>query len=401
MRLAFVLPFFDARSVGPDPAAYLARVAAARDLPRALAARGHTVDVVHLYPFDHDLEEGGVRHHFVAPGRLAGAAAAAARVAGAPADARVVPAWRVVRAVRRLQPDVVHFLGTVLHLNLAVLAASLGAEGPPVFVHHHGGEPARHWLARRLQRFGFSRAARVCFTTPEQAATYAEAGLLPDGRRRVVEIVETSSRFSVMPREAARAATGMTGAPVFLWAGRLDPIKDPFTALRGFARIAEAWPGARLYLHYLTDALLPDLQAWVAARPHLHGRVHFSGRVPHERMEAICNSADFLLQASVREHSGCAVLDAMACGAIPVLSDIPSFRVITAHGAAGVLFPVGDDAVLARQVLAMGPEEIATRRAAVRARFDAVLSFPALARQLEREYGRVLGPAQSQPESER
>jgi glycosyltransferase involved in cell wall biosynthesis len=193
----------------------------------------------------------------------------------------------------------------------------------------------------------------------------------------------------------------MTGHPVFLWAGRLDPIKDPFTALRGFARIAEARPGARLYLHYLSDAMLPELQAWVAARPHLHGRVHFGGRVPHERMEAICNSADFLLQASVREHSGCAVLDAMACGVIPVLSDIPSFRVMTAHGTAGVLFRVGDDASLAEQVLAMGPEEMAARRAAVRERFDEALGFPALARQLQREYEAVLGPARSQPRSER
>jgi glycosyltransferase involved in cell wall biosynthesis len=162
------------------------------------------------------------------------------------------------------------------------------------------------------------------------------------------------------------------------------------TALRGFALIAASQPEAHLYLHYLSDELLPDLQAWVTAHPALDGRVHFGGRVPFERMQAIYSSADFLLQASHREFSGCAVLDAMACGVIPVVTDIPSFRVMTGDGRVGVLFAAGDAESLARQVLAITPDAMAAQSAAVRARFDEHFSFPALAERLEREYQAVI-----------
>jgi hypothetical protein len=77
------------------------------------------------------------------------------------------------------------------------------------------------------------------------------------------------------------------------------------------------------------------------------------------------------------------------------VTDIPSFRVMTGNGSAGVLFPRGDDQSLARQVLAIPPREIAERRRAVRARFDELLSFPALARRLEMEYAAIRPPVRS------
>ena len=390
MKLCYALLYYDPHSVDPDPRAYLASVRTAHDLPRALAARGHEVDVVHLYPFDADVREDRVHHHFVAPGALARSQgwALTRRRLNRPL---ATPAWRAISRVRRLQPDLVHFFGTSLHLNLALLFLRQNRTGPPVVLHYHGGEPAQTVLGRRLQRYGLARAARFFFTTAEQAERYTEAGLLEDATRRVVELVETSSYFSPMPRAVARQQTGMVGDPVFLWTARLHPMKDPLTALRGFTRIAESLTGAQLYLHYLADELLPELRAWVAEHSDLRGRVHFGGRLPYERMEAVYNSADFLLQASRREHSGCAVLDAMACGVIPVVTDIPSFRAMTGNGEVGVLFQPGDDESLARQVLGIPGDQIDARAARVRARFEDHMSFPSIARRLEREYVGIVG----------
>ena len=390
MRLCFALLYRDPQHAADGPAEALARVRLAHDLPRALADRGHDIHVVHLHGFDTTYERDGVRHHFVAPG-VPAAALAVVLTRGPLRDrARLTSAWRAITRVRRVRPDVIHFFGTSLHLNLALLSARLAGRDPPVVVHHHGGRPATSLLGRPLQRFGLGRSSRVLFTTREQAQMYVEAGLVDDASEQCVHMVEGSSTFSWRPRSDARRSTGMNGAPVCLSAARLDPLKDPHTVLRGFERIAASEKGARLYLHYQSGELLPDLRSWVAARPKLHGRVLFQGPRPYEAMEDVYNSADFLLQASLREHSGFAVLDAMACGVIPVITDIPSFRTMTDAGRVGALFPVGDDAALARRVRDICGSGISRASDATRTRFDHCLSYPALARQLEGEYRRLI-----------
>jgi glycosyltransferase involved in cell wall biosynthesis len=188
----------------------------------------------------------------------------------------------------------------------------------------------------------------------------------------------------------------MFGDPVFVWAGRLDPVKDPLTALRGFDRIRTAWTGAELYLYFLSDTLLPELRAFVASRPGLAGHLHFRGRVDHDQMEAVFSSADLLLQSSrsigwITEYSGFVPLEAMACGVIPVLTDLPAFRAMTADGRYGVLFEAGDDVGLARNVIGLDREKFSARRAVVRAHFERELSFRALADRLEEVYEASIG----------
>jgi glycosyltransferase involved in cell wall biosynthesis len=168
--------------------------------------------------------------------------------------------------------------------------------------------------------------------------------------------------------------------------GRLHPIKDPGTVLRGFERIAVERSGARLYLYYLNDDLLPELRRQVEQSPILAPRVEFRGPAAYEQMAAIYSSADFLLQASLREFSGCAVLEAMSCGVVPVISDIPSFHRMTAGGCFGSLFPVGDADALAQAVLTIWPDQHAERSLSVRHHFQQALSFPSLAGELESIY---------------
>jgi glycosyltransferase involved in cell wall biosynthesis len=140
-----------------------------------------------------------------------------------------------------------------------------------------------------------------------------------------------------------------------------------------------------------------ELRAFVAARPVLDGRVEFRGRVPFEQMQAIYSSADVLLQASLREFSGCAILEAMACGVIPAVTDIPSFRAMTAEGRYGVLFAQGDAEALARGVLAIQPETIPSFKESVREHFVRELSFPAMAARLEHVYASIV-PSKAQGE---
>jgi len=291
------------------------------------------------------------------------------------------PATRTIDRVRALDPDILHVHGVTLNLNLQLLLRRFGRDASPAILHYHGGFPARSAPGRRLQRSNFAHAQRYAFTTRDQAQPFVEAGLLSQPER-IVPLIETSSTFQRCDRLVARQETGMTGEPVCLSVGRLHPIKDPLTMLQGFERALDDRPTAQLYLYYLSDEERPALEGYLAARAELREHVHFRGRARFEQMEAIYNSADFLLQASRREFSGCALLEAMACGVIPIVSDIPSFRTMTARGRFDTLFPVGDPNALAQRITAISTDTIEERSIAIRAHFERSLSFEAMAKLL-------------------
>ena len=383
MKICYAILHYD--RAFPEPHSYLARTPIHREIPREIARLGHQAEIVHLFPCDADFEKDGVHHHFIASGPVERSLSRAAGALLGRDPAFYEPALGAARAIRASRPDLIHFHGITLHWNLLLLLCLLGKERPPLVLHFHGGYPARNRLARAVQRICFRQASRLLFTTRAHAEPFLKAGVL-DNLDRVEELMETSSSFVLRSREASRRETGMEGDPVFLWAGRLDPIKDPFTALRGFEQIATIRPGAQLYMYYLTDEMLPQLREFVEERPALASRVHFRGRAAFEEMEAIYNSADFLLQGSLREFSGCAVLEAMACGVIPVVTDIPSFRAMTDGGRYGVLFPPGDAGAMTRGVLSIAPgghpRALLGRACPLRCRPQLSCSCPATGRHL-------------------
>jgi glycosyltransferase involved in cell wall biosynthesis len=385
MRIVFAMLYYDEARAADGPLGYLESIPLHRELGAALAAAGHDVTVVFHFPVGATFEERGVRFQFVAPHRASRAIGALAKRLGR-GRAFYEPAFGAIEAIVRAEADIVHFHGTAMPVNLALLAARL--DGAALVVQHHGGGPANSVVTRAMQRFGLGRAGRVVFTSAAHAVPFVSAGLLD--LSRVATAIEVSTPLEPLPVGEARRRSGLTGDPVFVSAGRLHPDKDPFTVLRGFEIIAQSWPGSRLYLCYLTDELLPALRRHVEARPALVARVRFLGRVPHDQMDAILGSADFLLQASLREWSGYAVLEAMAAGALPVVTRIAAFEAITGGGQQGILFPPGDAEALARGVLALDRNELPTLRTGVRAYFEANLSFAALARRLETIYQPLL-----------
>lgn len=388
MHISFLIPYYKAAHADHAPREYLAHFPIERHLPQALAAMGHRVDVVFLFPQEGLWSEGDVHYHFVPAARGARVLARAAGRLTGREWTRAILALPALRRVAQLRPEVIHFHGLILTLNLALLWLYLGRKAPPVIAHYHGGFPTSNPFMRPAQAYSLRRLSRALFTTREHAQPFVDADLLNESQ--VEEVIEVSTAFRMKPRAAARAATGMRGEPVFLWAGRLHPIKDPLTALRGFARIQASWPQAHLYCHYLSEELLLEVRDFLAGQPHLRDHVHLRGRVSHEQMEAAFNSADFLLQASRREYSGYAVLEAMACGVIPVVTDIPSFRRMTGEGRYGVLFPRGDAAALARRVLTIERATIPERAIAVRRHFEQAFSFQVMARRLAAVYRQVL-----------
>ena len=232
----------------------------------------------------------------------------------------------------------------------------------------------------------------MTFTHREQARPFVEAGVLPDAMP-IFEVLEVSSWFTPGDQDEARRATGLGGEPCLLWIGHLDPNKDPLTVLAAFEAAAPHLADPHLWCCYESTELLQQVRDRVRSSGVLRDRVHLLGRIPHERVEHLGRAADFLIGGSHRESTGVAVVEAMACGATPLVSDIPSLRRITGEGEVGSLTPPGDSPAMTRALLEWAARDRSTLRRRVRKHFEERLSFDAVARQLCDAYEGVLAPS--------
>src|SRR5262249_52367141 len=149
----------------------------------------------------------------------------------------------------------------------------------------------------------------------------------------------------------ARARCGIAGAPALLWVGRLNANKDPLTVLAAFDAALASLPDATLTMAFGTSELVDDVSATIDRLPRLRDRVRLAGAVPHADMHILFSAADLFIVGSHDEGSGYALIEALACGAMPVVPDIPTFRLLTGGGAVGCLWTPGDVTACARAIL--------------------------------------------------
>lgn len=329
------------------------------DVAEAVSLAGVRISVVQACSQSDHFERNGVQYHFMPFGE-----AATTRLHLAAFG----------ELLRNLAADVFHVHG--LDFPRQVLALADLVPGTPIILQDHASGPPRFWRRAALRR-STSAVAGIAFCALNQARPFVKAGLI-DSKTEIYEIPESTSRFVPGDRSEARRITAIEGDPAILWVGHLDANKDPLTVLEGLSSAASGLPDLRLYCCFASAPLMRAVQSRIKADPLLRDRVHLLGRVPHDRVELLMRASDLFVLGSHREGSGYSLIEALACGLPPVVTDIPSFRALTGEGRAGGLWPCGDAQALSKAVQSIWSQSRAVMRSTVRAHFERELSFPAL-----------------------
>lgn len=340
------------------------------DVAEAAVMAGVRVSVVQACAHSAHLERNGVHYYFRPFGHGAGSTNETLHM-----------------LLEALAPDALHVHG--LGFLRDTLALRAICPESPIILQDHANRPPRIWR-RPSWRRALSVAAGICFCARGQAHPFLASGLIQPSTQ-VYEVPESTCRFSPGDRLQARRMEQVAGDPAVLWVGHLDDNKDPLTVLSGISEAVDALPGLKLYCCYGTGPLLEPVQERIASDSRLRGRVHLLGRVAHERIEHLMRAADLFVLGSHREGSGYSVIEALACGLAPVVTDIPSFRSLTAGGTVGALWRVGDASGLARALRSAAARVGEQTRAAVRSHFERELSFEAVGQKLAAMYGDVVG----------
>ncbi len=288
--------------------------------------------------------------------------------------------------LKALDPDVVLIHGLIYSWQVFLVRKTLGKKVVIILQHHGEMIPGgwRKWLMKEADSY----VNAYFFTSHAIAAGWISEGVISHPEK-IAEVLTGSSALMLPGSNTSDLL--LQGNPILLWVGRLDHNKDPFTVVEAFSLLRKKMPDARLYLIYQAEETPGVLQAVLDEDESLKASVTLVGAVEHADLANWYLAADLFVSGSRREACGYALLEAMHCGCIPVVTDIPSFRKITVEGTIGFLFEPGNpEACFEALTLAMESDRKTMKRKVIM-HFEQNCSFEAIAtqivKQIESEWG--------------
>jgi glycosyltransferase involved in cell wall biosynthesis len=276
-----------------------------------------------------------------------------------PAFARYPLAVPEIRGIlARYRPHVVsaHFVP-----NYGVIAALIGRA--PWVLSAWGSDimmlPEKSAFHLRRTRFVIRRADYITSDAEVMTRRLVELGARPD---RVITFPYGVDRNLFSP--AARApAPARRGGPAIVCNRKLEPVYNVAAVLDAFADVKRDLPDASLTI--AGSGSLARALAQRARRAGLADTVRFTGDVPHDRMPGLLQDHDVFVSVSLSDTTSVSLLEAMACGLFPIVSDIPANREWIEDGLNGAVVDPSDPGAIARAIEAAW-ENRALREAAAK-----------------------------------
>jgi sugar transferase (PEP-CTERM/EpsH1 system associated) len=275
---------------------------------------------------------------------------------------------RLYRLFRQLRPEVVHTR------NLAALEAVVPAwaAGVPVRIHgEHGwnredpdGSRRRYHYVRALYRPFVSRY--VALSRHLEDYLERQVRVPPHRVSQIYNGVDTERFRPGQTRERiAGCPFGHADDFVAGWVGRMDPVKDLPSLLRGFARATQG-AASRLRLVLVGDGPMRQAVERLVEQHGLRERVWLAG----ERADVaeIMRGLDCFILPSLGEGISNTILEAMATRLAIVATRVGGNAELIEPGMTGLLVPPGDSDALADALARYSGDRAMARRHAKAAR---------------------------------
>ena len=244
----------------------------------------------------------------------------------------------LLNTLRKFKPDVVnaHYVP-----GYGFLAASVPLFSPLV-VSTWGSDillnPQKSPFHKFRARFTLARADLVTSDGPVLAAAIERLGAAP-GKILDVPMGVDPALFhpGEQSNETPAVRKSQPGRPLrVVSTRRLEKLYDIECLLRAAVFLAEA--GWNFELKIIGDGSERQHLESIVQDQSLNGRVEFLGSLAPEQLSAELARADIYVSSSLSDSTSVSLLEAMACGCFPVVSDIEGNRHWVEHSVNGLLY---------------------------------------------------------------
>ncbi len=264
----------------------------------------------------------------------------------------------VRRVIREFRPDVV-FAPYIVSNGLTAVLSWRG----PLVVSGRGGDVldqaeergVRRAVRRRIVRYVCARADLVHVVSPELEQSLARLGV-PAAKQVCFPLGVDCARYHPDPRMPRDPAMRI------ICTRKHEPIYDNGTIIDALARLKAS--GRLFHCTFVGGAHLFEANLARARAAGLRHETTFIGHAPPEALPDLLRAADMYVSASLSDGTSSALLEALATGLTPVVSDISANRPWVLDGDNGLLFPPRRSDALAA-ALARAMQDAGLRRRAL------------------------------------
>ena len=255
---------------------------------------------------------------------------------------------QISRLIRRIKPDILHahyitscgFWGGLSRFHPFVLSAW----GSDVLV-----DPNRSRISRYFVQFALKRADLITTMGENLIEEIIKLGADPDKIHFVVNGVDTK-KFNPQ-KKRLKEEHKIVDFPVVISVRWLHPIYDVETLIKSVPIVLEQIPGVKFIIagegaqkNYLRD---------IAKSLGVLDSTSFIGRIPHDQLPNYLAAADVYVSTSLSDGASVSLLEAMACGLAPVVTDVGDVGKWIKDGQNGFVIPVKSPDLLAEKIICL------------------------------------------------
>ena len=258
-----------------------------------------------------------------------------------------------------------------LHLlrGAARLRQLRGSSKAPVLCLYGGAQATMAWISgvrpyvvyvvgSDVLKATGARRALVGPTLRSAATVFANGTALAERTRALAARADVRSLYLGIDVERFRAPALAPLAPRFVCTRAFRPVYDNATVVRALADsrfTADGFAFTFLSAGPMLDETIALADSLVPAP--IRDRVTFARGVAEEELIATLHRGTAYISASLSDGASASLLEAMAAGLFPIVSDIPANREWITHRDNGLLFPPGDSRALADAMMEMSRPE--------------------------------------------
>lgn len=249
---------------------------------------------------------------------------------------------RARRLIRKLKPDIVH----AHYVTSCGLTALVCGFHPTVLTAHGSdltvGIKSRIWRPLLKRIFEFSDCVNA--VSPNLADMAKSLGIDPEKIRTLTLGIDTE-RFALSQRPQFDKSRPLR----LICTRRLESVFDHHTIIDALASLKAKQ--VRFEMTFAGDGSLRGELTHRVEDAGLSDSVRFEGKLDNDDLPEVLGRQDAYLSASLWDGASLSLLEAMATGLFPIVSDIKANSTWLDHGVDGLLHKVGDPMDLAECIV--------------------------------------------------